>query len=345
MKALAWFVFALVTLAGAHAAPAAEIVDPGAQWTAYKAHFIDADGRLFDASQENVSHSEGQGYGMLLSVFNDDRETFARMWAWTREHLDVRDDALAAWRWRPGDNPHVLDPNNATDGDLLISWALAEAGRRWGEADYDRQAARIARALARRVLFESAFGPTLAPGAAGFGAVDRDDGPVVNLSYWVFPAFDALKRVAPEVDWAGLNRSGLSLLETAQFGPRRLPADWIGLKSGAHPASGFPARFGYDALRIPLYLAWGGSRGKARLTALIGHWSESGPLSVVEVDSGLLSDRLGAKGYLAVEALAKCAAYDQKFPKHLYAVEFDSYYSSTLHMLSLTALRQRFPKC
>lgn len=344
MSALAWRLMAMIMLA-CSAASAAEIVDPGAQWAAYKAHFIDADGRLFDESQKSVSHSEGQGYGMLLSVFNDDRETFARMWTWTREHLDVRDDALAAWRWRPGDDPHVLDHNNATDGDLLIAWALAEAGRHWGDADYERQAARIARALASHVLFASPYGPALAPGAAGYSAADRDDGPVVNLSYWVFPAFDALRRVAPEIDWAGLDRSGTALLEASRFGPRRLPTDWIGLKAGPHPATGFPARFGYDALRIPLYLAWAGPRGKAQLAELMRSWRSAGPLSVIEVESGATADQLASSGYLAVEAIASCAAFDQKFPKNLYAVDFESYYSSTLHMLSLTALRQRFPKC
>ena len=56
-------------------------------WARYKAEFIAPDGRLFDASAENVSHSEGQGYALTLAAFHDDRETFARVWAWTAANL------------------------------------------------------------------------------------------------------------------------------------------------------------------------------------------------------------------------------------------------------------------
>ena len=60
------------------------------------------------------------------------------------------------------------------------------------------------------------------PGAVGFRAEDRADGPVVNLSYWVFPAFPALKEAAPE---AGLGRRARDRPETARAEPhRRQPA-------------------------------------------------------------------------------------------------------------------------
>jgi endoglucanase len=195
---------------------------PEALWNDYKARFIAPEGRLVDDTG-NVSHSEGQGYGMLLAVFSDDRATFNKLWNWTDTNLEVGPEGLAAWRWRPQDSPHVMDKNNATDGDLLIAWALAEAGKRWGEKAFTARAHKISIAIFGKVVRPTIFGPAVSPGLHGFGPDDTDDGPVVNLSYWVFPAFDALAEVAPELDWAGLRQSGLALIDAAQFGPRRLP--------------------------------------------------------------------------------------------------------------------------
>jgi endoglucanase len=345
--AVAACVIAALALPGAPARSQPSGPAPQALWQAYKQRFIAPEGRLVDDSAKSVSHSEGQGYAMLLAAFAADDETFARLWAWTSANLEIRGDGLAAWRWRPQDEPHVLDKNNATDGDLLIAWALAEGGREWKNKEYTRQARRIALAIAAHAAYPAIFGTALSPGASGFGPDDRKDGPIVNLSYWVFPAFKSLAEVAPEVDWPRLEQSGLALIDGARFGPRRLPSDWISLKYGIQPAEDFPRRFGYDAIRIPLYLAWGAPGERARLADLVDGWTggEGDLAAVVDIDSGAAVEPLAEKGYLAVVALGRCAAHGVKFPDSLREVDFDRYYPATLHMLALAALRQRHPEC
>ena len=313
-------------------------------WTRYKAAFIGADGRL-DAGE--ISHSEGQGYALTLAAFHDDRETFAKVWAWTSANLEIRGDHLAAWAWREKDAPHAKDPNNATDGDLLIAWGLAEAGRRWQAPAYTAEARRIAESLRRAVVFRSAFGPTLRPGAAGFGDKDSDDGPLVNLSYWVFPALDALAEIAPEGDWKSVTRSGLSLYDSARFGPFGLPCDWISLQSAPSPALKRPPVFGYELIRAPLYLAWGPPEALPRLKALTSAWlgASGGSPTVIDVEKGAVTQSFADPGYHAVAALARCALTGEKFPDELRQVKPDSYYPATLHLLSLTVLRVRYPQC
>jgi endoglucanase len=320
---------------------------PEDQWGVYKRRFISSEGRLIDDSARNVSHSEGQGFAMLLAQFASDRETFDKLWTWTIEHLQIRSDGLAAWRWRPDDNPHVLDQNNATDGDLLIAWALAEAGRRWHEPIYDDAAATIVHAIDGKLIYHSVVGKTISPGLFGFGPKDGEDGPVVNLSYWVFPAFEALHRVAPDVDWNGLKHSGLELVDAAKFGPRRLPSDWISLASGIHPAKAYPERFGYDVVRVPLYLAWGLPRERDRLNALMQGWAPSvdAPLSVVDIESGEAKEQLADPGYRAIAAFAFCVAHQTAFPDDLKTVDFHRYYPATLQMLVLNALREGRYEC
>ncbi|MEG9529489.1 MAG: glycosyl hydrolase family 8, partial [Hyphomicrobiales bacterium] len=42
-------------------------------WRAYRSRFITDQGRVVDTANGQISHSEGQGYGMLLAVAAGDR--------------------------------------------------------------------------------------------------------------------------------------------------------------------------------------------------------------------------------------------------------------------------------
>lgn len=227
---------------------------PAALWQTYAARFIGPDGRIVDDGNDGISHSEGQGLALLLAEAMGDRHTFDRVWDWTQRHLRVRDDALFAWRWDPQQG--VTDPNNATDGDLLIAWALARAGTRWGDAGYADAAAAIALAVRQSLVREQGGLALLLPGAAGF---EHATGTVLNLSYYVFPAFAVLDRVDPAPQWHDLRRTGVNLLQRTGFGRWALPPDWLQWSAGASRlAEQFPPRFGYAAVRIPLYLLWAG---------------------------------------------------------------------------------------
>lgn len=277
-------------------------------WADYKGRFMAADGRVVDDANGDVSHSEGQGYAMLLAAAAGDDVAFARLWGWTSRELYRRPDGLASWRWLPNTTPHVADANNATDGDILIAWALLRASQRWNSPDYRDASRRIALAVGRHATFETRFGLALKPGASGFDAAGMADGPVVNLSYWVFPAFAALPDVAPEVDWAGLTKTGLALIAAARFGPGDLPTDWVSLKGAPAPARAFPHEFGYNAVRVPLYLAWGGV-GTPELYAPFLRLARDGAVpAVIDVATGLPGTPLREPGYRAVFDLAACAA-------------------------------------
>jgi endoglucanase len=271
-----------------------------ANWRTYADRFITSDGRVVE--NRNVSHGEGQGYGMLLAERLDDRDTFAKIWRWSKRHLFIRSDALAAWRWDPNSEPNVTDYNNATDGDLLIAWALSNAATRWNVADYADAARRIAEALATEVIAPSRFGSILLPAAKGFGPMDQRDGPVINLSYWVFPALEHLRAVSGKADWDAVSKTGESLIRSSRFGPRQIPTNWIGLAGNKPaPAQSFPAVFGYDAIRIPLYLAWASSSARDVLRSF-----PSLELAVIDANTGQTRDVLSDPDYQAIAALAQC---------------------------------------
>ena len=80
-----------------------------AEWDAFKRTYMSADGRVSDPENGWISHSEGQGWSMLLAVANNDPEAFERLWLWTRRNLQRSNDALFSWRYDPSSRPHVTE--------------------------------------------------------------------------------------------------------------------------------------------------------------------------------------------------------------------------------------------
>jgi endoglucanase len=316
-----------------------------AQWSAYKGRFLRSDGRIVDDANGNISHSEGQGYGLLLAYLAGSRADFDLIWTFTQNELLIRDDHLAAWKWDPASNPHVTDINNATDGDILIAYALALAGRSWGDRKLLQSAIDMVKALDRVALVRDQGNALLLPGASGFSRKDRPDGPVVNLSYWVFEAFPLFTRLDPQGKWSDVAETGIRLLHQAAFGPRRLPPDWLSLSGRPTPAKGFPNQFGYNALRIPLYLVRAGIDDDAALQRLAAGMTIDGDVGVVDLPTGAVEQKLDDPGYRIIPALASCFAGGPAVPRDLMAFVPTSYFPSTLHLLALSYLAEHGGKC
>jgi len=315
-------------------------------WQAYKDKFLDPGGRIVDDANGNISHSEGQGYGLLLSVLAGSPADFELIWAFTRTELLLRNDGLAAWKWNPGTKPHVTDINNATDGDILIAYALGLAGQQWKRQDYTAAGSNIARAILEKTVIQHAGRTLLLPGATGFSAADREDGPVINPSYWIFEAFPVLDRLAPSPEWAKLRDDGIAIIRDLRFGPRQLPSDWVSLISPPGPAAGFPAEFGYNALRIPLYLVRGEVMDREFLARLMSATSgANGTTTTIDILSGTAKDSLSDPGYRIVNHILACVMDKTPLPADVKLFTPTRYYPSTLHLLGLSFVAAKQPEC
>ncbi|WP_331376244.1 glycosyl hydrolase family 8 [Sinorhizobium chiapasense] len=346
MKWLVAFVFLLAISGGAVQAQEVRAVVSEDAWTQYKARFLDPSGRIVDDGNDNISHSEGQGYGLLLAFLADNPADFEQIWSFTRRELLLRDDGLAAWKWSPVDTPHVVDINNATDGDILIAYALALAGERWGRSDYLSTASAMAKAILDNAVVEYGGRTLLTPGVSGFSASDRADGPVINPSYWIFEAFPVLNRVAPSPKWQTLSEEGEAMIEGLQFGPRKMPADWVSARTMLKPAAGFPAHFGYNALRIPLYLARAGYTDRELLSRLAdGMGTPDGAIAIIDLDGGTVIKALDDPGYRIVNHILACVLDGAKLPDTARLFSPTQYYPSTLHLLGLSFVEQNHPEC
>jgi endoglucanase len=172
----------------------------------------------------------------------------------------------------------VVDENNASDGDILIAWALLRAGKDWGRADYRTVARNIAKSVSDKLIVRLGNDTLLLPAVDGFS---DQSGVVVNLSYWLFPAIKAFAAAYKDPLWEQLSQSGLTVLRQARFGKWQLPPDWLQLgKDPMRPAERFPPRYSFDAVRIPLYLVWGGITDKDTLLPFLSFWSAPHPQGV-----------------------------------------------------------------
>ncbi|MFC0386351.1 glycosyl hydrolase family 8 [Muricoccus vinaceus] len=243
-------------------------------WVAFKSRFLLPEGRVVDNANGNQSHSEGQGWGLSLAEHHDDRAAFDRILAWTRRNLRRETDHLHAWRWRPDRQPAISDSNNATDGDLFIASALLRGGRRWSDRALTEEGTAIARDVLRLLVRRAGGRLVLLPGAHGF---EHRGHMVVNPSYYSYPAIASVAEAVPDPAWLRVASDGLRLLRAARFGRWGLSPDWVSVSRADRslvPAEGWPARFSYDAVRVPLWLGWAGLSDEAAVEAPLRFWSD-----------------------------------------------------------------------
>lgn len=244
---------ALLT-ATAHAAEAP--CTPWPEWQAFKRLYVSEDGRVVDAStRQAVTVSEGQAYALTFALVANDPAGFAKILSWTRDNLSAGDPGrvLPAWRWGKSEDGKwtVLDRNSASDADLWMSYALAEAGRLWHNAAYAEQAQAMRALIVRdEVAHVPGLGATLLPGPKGFVSQQTWR---LNASYVPIQVLRALQRVGDGPLWTALLESSNRVIIGSA--PRGYAADWV-LYHENQDFSADTATHGtgsYNAIRVYLW--------------------------------------------------------------------------------------------
>ncbi len=277
-----------------------------AEWAVFRSRFLQPDGRIVDTGNGGISHSEGQGWGLLFAESAGDKTSFDLIFAWTSTHLARPGDALHIWRYDPAAANPVSDPNNATDGDIFIAWALARGAVRWAEPNLAIAAAAIATDILAKVCIMQSGRSLLLPSANGFVTPHAI---TLNLSYYVMPAFASLAALVPSPLWTQLVTDGLYVMNKGVFGQWSLPPDWLNVSRPEltlSPAPAWPPRFSYDAIRIPLWLTWAGMMPGALSAAFTAYFQSSAlPYRPAWVDltTGAYANYPAPSGMLAVADL------------------------------------------
>ena len=322
------------------------MLDDRHEWESFKRRFIDPSGRVIDTGNGGCSHTEGQGWGMLFAVACDDPDTFESLYTWTARHLRRGYDALHSWRYQPNAPVPVADRNNATDGDLSIATALWRASRRWNRPDYAKVASAMGRDMLVLLVTKAGSRTLLLPGIEGFTSRDSV---TINPSYYAFPMLAEMAEAAPSPIWARLVEDGQAMIEEGRFGQWRLPADWLQISriTGAiSPHPHWPARFSWDAIRVPLWLAWARHSDTRAIEAFVSYWQagRAAPPAWVDLNTNATAPYPAPAGMQAIGCLALGCGHSEigtPMPAGFPAIQAASdYYSSALILLSRLAWRE-----
>lgn len=221
--------------------------------TRFLSRYVTADGRVIRHDQGGDITSEGQAYAMLIAEAAG-RPALARtVWSWTSAHL-ARSDGLFAWHATGAGN--VVDPQSATDADVLIAYALMRyAGP--DEAALHTAGRRVAGAA---LANESVVMPDGAPLPVAGPWAKSGSPPTVNPSYLMPGVFDALGRLTGDQRWNQAARTSVSLIGELTINGRRLPSEWAQLTGSrlvpaGQPGGGAPVQYSFAAARTPIWFA------------------------------------------------------------------------------------------
>lgn len=115
---------------------------------AYDTYFSSNDeNRLFydfspsEAYIKDIAHddirSEGQSYGMMITVQRDDQAKFNKLWKFALSHMRINDPKHPSYRgfaWVVEPSGKICDQNSAPDGEEYFAMTLYFAHHRWGSA-------------------------------------------------------------------------------------------------------------------------------------------------------------------------------------------------------------------
>lgn len=203
-----------------------------------------------------LATSQGQGYAMqIAAIFAGDdphaQKRFDMMLTFCDAHPSTNDPHLVSWQVTP-DATVSRSLDSASQGDILIAYALLMADRQWGskgEYDYQSIAGKILTSLR-----ESCVHPQSKHMLAGNGITDVDElgwqsSPCITALPHAFTRFMAADDPAT---WQAVSERMLNLLQAhAPLPPAVLPANGTELD----PEAPFTAEHGAPLI-IHLALAW-----------------------------------------------------------------------------------------
>lgn len=224
------------------------------EWQHFKQHYVTDQGRVIDPSNDNITTSEGQSYGLFFALVANDQAAFDRIVNWTENNLAQGDltARLPGWLWGKNDKGDwtILDKNSASDSDLWIAYSLVEAGRLWNNRRYQVLGSLLRQRIAHDEVVEAkGLGHVLLPGKLGF---------VSEQGWKLNPSYSPPQIIANFAEngepWQSMKESNRRLL--TESAPKGFSPNWIvWQKTGSWREDNDSQGVGsYDAIRVYLWI-------------------------------------------------------------------------------------------
>ena len=202
--------------------------------------------------------SEGIGYGMLLTYFNEDNDAFVRLWNYSRAFRFYNETKLTPWITY---NFHYkrVDLSSATDADLDIATALVLMYKKTGLDIYLQDALTIIAAIWDLEINKN----SLLIYSGDMDVWNGGDGnePIYNPSYFSPVALRLFAEVDPTHDWTGVLNAMYTYMAKIQDNGTGVFPDWSTEAGVAGvPNNGSADKtywtFNKEAVRVPWRIAW-----------------------------------------------------------------------------------------
>lgn len=224
-------------------------------WAGWKKRFV-SNGLVQgnDPSGTKMSISEGQSYGLLLSVWMGDQATFNTIWTATENTFW---NSGAGWyRWKVGDDNFAGDADIDIAGALIFASALVDSGK-WTNATvggntYKQKAIIVLKSVIKN-FFDGSLRIKSWPSAS-----DNNLNPSYHMPGWypIFKEFAAANNITG-MDWDKAASAAFDVLEkqtNSQYGMAR---NFSNASGGGGSGTSSPNAYdmGYDAIRVPMRVA------------------------------------------------------------------------------------------
>lgn len=196
--------------------------------------------RVIDPQSNNVTVSEGMGYGLIFSVTANDQNQFKKLWNYTKKYLD--ENGLMNWKVDASGN--IIGMGSALDADQDIAYALLLASKKWPKTTYLNDARKMIESIKKN---EISSDYVLLPGDK-WGDTASFNPSYVSPSYYLD---FGLTSSSEKVYWEKVSKVNLDLLSKEANSKTGLLPDWI---NGDGSIEDKNNKFGYDAVRVPLRL-------------------------------------------------------------------------------------------
>ena len=216
-------------------------------------------------NRRGKSLSEGQAYGMILTVYMagydaDARNIFDGLWRFSRQHPSANDKSFMAYQVPISKSRRT----SAFDGDCDMAYALILADKQWGSGgkiDYLREAESLIDALMGRVIGKKSRLPLLGDWVKQNGKTYNQY--TVRSSDLLLTHFRLFHQVSGNSEWNDVVQSSQALIDQMQadYSPEAglLPDFIVGTPGSAalRPAYAsflegrYDGRYYYNAARVP----------------------------------------------------------------------------------------------
>lgn len=194
--------------------------------------------RVVNPQDNNITVSEGIGYGLLFSSAMKDKNTFDHLYNYMKLYLDKN----GLMHWKIDSNGNVIGEGSATDADEDIAYALLLAYKTWNESFYLDEGKKLIESIAK---YEINSEYMVLPGDYWGNNNSLNPSYIAPLYYYKFAD------VSDKNFWSNVTNKNINFLSTTMNLKTGFLPDWINYDGSIQDKNNV---FGYDAVRVPIRL-------------------------------------------------------------------------------------------